>query len=116
MSEAAAFDGEPLNLEEQHFARCSRDACFAEITNDAGTWRLLAIRSKDRIDWKLLTQACAEADVVVAERRLPDGCRPRWIKLDRTTLEQTGGVAIYLGTVSRVETVAHRLGQHPWSG
>ena len=115
MSEAAAYDGEPLNLEEQRFARCSRDACIADIAQEGRAWRLLAIRSRNRIDWTQLTRACADADIVVADRRLPLGCRPRWLKLDRQTLEQTGGVAVYLGDKPHVSTVSGRIGERPWA-
>ncbi|HET9335670.1 MAG TPA: ComEC/Rec2 family competence protein, partial [Sphingomicrobium sp.] len=86
VSEASAYDGDPLNLEEQHFARCSRDACFADIREGKAAWRLLAIRSRNRIDWTELTRACADADIVVADRWLPRGCNPRWLKLDRKAL------------------------------
>jgi competence protein ComEC len=115
MSEAAAYDGEPLPLEEQHFARCSRDACIADIEKGGVAWRLLAVRSRDRIDWSLLTRACADADIVVADRRLPRGCNPRWLRLDREALEHSGGLAIYLGAKPRVTTVAGRIGSHPWA-
>jgi competence protein ComEC len=115
MSEASAYDGEPANLDEQHFARCSRDACVADIVDGSRAWRLLAIRSRNRIDWAELTRACADADIVVAERRLPLGCQPRWLTLDREMMERTGGVAIYLGAERRVETVASHVAQHPWS-
>ena len=76
----------------------------------------LAIRSKHQIDWSALTGACADAEIVVADRRLPRSCTPRWLKLDRPMLERTGGIAIYLGKESRVETVGERLGNHPWAG
>jgi competence protein ComEC len=115
MTEAAAYDGEPGALEEQRFARCSRDACIADIVRSGRSWRLLAIRSKDRIDWTRLTQACADADIVVAERRLPRGCTPRWLKLDRAALERTGGVSVLLGDRPRIETVAERVAGHPWA-
>jgi len=115
MSEAAAYDGEPANLDEQRFARCSRDACIADIVQGNRAWRLLAIRSRNRIDWVQLTKACADADVVVADRWLPRGCVPRWLKLDRQALERTGGVAIYLDGKPRVETVSARLARHPWA-
>jgi competence protein ComEC len=115
MSEASAYDGDPLNLEEQRFARCSRDACVADIREGGHAWRLLAIRSRNRIDWTELTRACADADIVVADRWLPKGCIPRWLKLDRKALEQTGGVAIFLGDQPRVESVAHRIAAHPWA-
>ena len=115
MSEAAAHDGDPANLEEQHFARCSRDACIADIAQGEHGWRLLAIRSRDRIDWAELTRACADADIVVAHRRLPKGCTPRWLKLDRAALEQSGGISIVLGDEPTVRSVAAQLGGHPWA-
>lgn len=114
MSEASAFDGDPLPLEEQKFARCSRDACVADIVRAGRAWRLLAIRSRDRIEWGSLTESCRDADIVVASRRLPRGCTPRWLKLDRASLAQTGGLAIYLKGDPRVTTVNARLGAHPW--
>ena len=116
MSEAAAYDGEPLHLEEQRFARCSRDACVADIVDGGRAWRLLAIRSRNRLDWSVLTRACADADIVVADRRLPRACQPRWLKLDRQSLELTGGVAVYLGDKPYVSTVTDRIGRHPWRG
>ncbi len=115
MSEAAAYDGDPPPLDEQRFARCSRDACLADIVSEGRSWRLLAIRSSQRIDWAVLTRACAAADIVVADRRLPRGCTPRWLKLDRQALEQSGGLAIYLGSEPRVESVAERIAAHPWA-
>jgi len=115
MSEVSAYDGDPLPLEGQRFARCSRDSCIADIVEGKSAWRLLAIRSRNRIDWTELTRACANADVVVADRWLPKGCTPLWLKLDRKSLEQTGGVAIYLGGEPRVESVARRIGGHPWA-
>jgi len=116
MNEVAAHDGDPANLEEQRFARCSRDACIADIVEGGRAWRLLAIRSRERIDWIELTKVCADADIVVADRRLPRGCVPRWLKLDRELLSQTGGVAIYLGSEARIMTVAGMIGAHPWAG
>jgi len=114
MSEASAYDGDPLALEEQRFARCSRDACVADVVRDGRAWRLLAIRSRDRIAWETLTAACRDADIVVASRRLPRGCTPRWLKLDRAALAQSGGVALYLKGEPRLASVGARLGQHPW--
>ena len=116
MSEASAYDGDPLNLEEQRFARCSRDACIADIVDGKHAWRLLAIRSRDRIDWLTLTRACADADIVVADRWLPRGCTPRWLKLDRPALQRSGGVSIMLGEEPRVRSVSEQVGDHPWAG
>jgi competence protein ComEC len=78
-------------------------------------WRLLATRSATQLDRTTMTGACAGADIVVADRRLPRGCTPHWLKLDRTALARTGGLAIYLGTEPRVDTVAQRVGAHPWT-
>ena len=114
MAETAAFDGDPLALEEQALARCTREACVADIVRGGHAWRLLALRARDTIDWTELTRACAGADIVVSERFLPRGCVPRWLKLDRATLGRTGGVAITLGSAPRVTTVADRVGAHPW--
>jgi len=62
-----------------------------------------------------LAQACAAADIVVSERRLPANCRPRWLKADRALLRQTGGLSISLGTYPQVTTVADKVGHHPWA-
>jgi competence protein ComEC len=115
MSEAAAYDGDPLNLDEHQAGHCTRDACLVDIDRDGRTWRLLAIRTKDRINWVELTRACADADIVVAERWLPKGCIPRWLKLDRAYLAKSGGVAIYLGITPHVTTVDDYVREHPWS-
>jgi competence protein ComEC len=85
------------------------------LRSDGREWRLLATRSAYRIDWDAFTTACASADIVVADRRLPRGCRPRWLKLDSEALRRTGGLAIYLGKRPRVDSVAARVRDHPWS-
>jgi competence protein ComEC len=113
-AEAAGFDGEPAELAARPHSACSKDACVALLRSGGREWRLLATRSPQRIDWIVLTRACADADIAVSDRWLPKGCVPRWLKLDRATLARTGGVAIYLGAEPRVETVAGRVGAHPW--
>ena len=114
ISEASGFDDEPGLLAWSPFGSCSRDSCVAVIQRDDREYRLLATRTATRIDWATLVQACADADIVVSERWLPKGCTPRWLKLDRRALESTGGVAIYFDEVPRIETVASRIGEHPW--
>jgi competence protein ComEC len=115
VAEASGFDGDPAALASQPFSDCSKDSCVALIRKGSAEWRLLATRSATQIDWVPFTQACADADIVVSDRRLPRGCAPRWLKLDRSTLARTGGVAIYLGRQPRVDTVADRVGAHPWA-
>jgi competence protein ComEC len=114
-AEAAGFNGEAEELGSRAYSSCSRDACVAQLRKGPSEWRLLATRTSTRIDWATLTAACAQADIVVADRRLPRGCTPRWLKLDRAGLERTGGVAVYLGAKPRVETVAERIGAHAWA-
>jgi competence protein ComEC len=115
LAEASGFDGDPGNLGAQPYSACSRDACVATIRKAGREWRLLATRSSYRIDWQRTINACAAADVVVSDRRLPRGCAPRWLKLDRAALARTGGVSISLGPTPRVDTVADHVGQHPWA-
>jgi competence protein ComEC len=95
-AEASGFDGDPDLLDGQRTSDCSHDACVALLRKGAGEWRLLATRSGTRIDWNAITGACARADIVVSDRRLPRGCNPRWLKLDREALATTGGLAVFL--------------------
>lgn len=114
LAEASGYDSDPEPMDAQATSDCSRDACVALLRHGATEWHLLATRSAYRIDWSAITRACASADIVVSDRRLPRACRPRWLRLDSTALAATGGVAIYLGETPRVDRVADRVGQHPW--
>jgi competence protein ComEC len=116
ISENSGFDGEPTAVTDMALARCSRDACIADVRGSGRSWRVLATRSGQRIDWADLTKACAASDIVISDRWLPKACTPTWLKLDRKALESTGGLAIYLnGDAPRVTTVAERIGAHPWA-
>ena len=106
---------DPHDLGSRPFSACSNDACVAVIDKDSARWRLLATRSAYRIDWDVLTSSCEAADIAVSDRRLPRGCHPRWLKLDPQSLRRTGGLAIYLGSEPRVDSVADRVGAHPWA-
>ena len=115
MGEAAAYDGEPSFLAASDFAQCSRDACVARIDRDGRSWHILATRSSTFMDWRKFIAACVEADIVVADRKLPPQCAPRWLKLDRLALAETGGLAIRLDQNPQVDSVADRIGAHPWA-
>ena len=115
LSEASGHDEDPGVLAAAPFSSCSRDSCVALIDRAGRRWSLLATRSSMPIDWRPLVSACAQVDIVVSDRWLPRGCTPRWLKLDRKTLESTGGVSVYLRDPPRVETVAERIGRHPWA-
>jgi competence protein ComEC len=114
LAESSGFDGEPVPMSEAKFATCSRDACLAQVVRGGRTWTLMATRSSQWIDWVPFTQACARVDIVVSDRWLPKGCVPKWLKLDRKSLEQSGGVALYLDKEPRARTVAEQIGLHPW--
>jgi competence protein ComEC len=115
VSESAGFDGDGLELERLAEADCSRDSCVAEVRGQGRSWALLATRSTQTLDWAELVAGCAAADIVVSERRLPRGCVPRWLKLDRVALARSGGLAIHLDAKPRVDSVAERVRSHPWA-
>ena len=114
-AEASGFDGDPGGLGARPYSACSRDACVASVRKGDREWRALATRSNYRIDWVSISGACANADIVVSDRRLPRGCTPRWLKLDREALSRTGGVSITLGNTPVVDTVSDHVGEHPWA-
>lgn len=107
LSENGGTTEAPLLLSEQGDARCSRDLCLAK----AGGLTVLATRSPYLVGVRELVAACGTADIVVSDRRLPRGCRPRWLRLDRPVLVKTGGVAV---SRSGVRTVVEPGDRHPW--
>ncbi|MCW3797344.1 ComEC/Rec2 family competence protein [Sphingomonas sp. BN140010] len=115
LGESAGFDGELPALDDAPGSNCSRDSCVASVERGGRTWRLLAIRSSQRLDWAELTAACSVADIVVADRRLPRACQPRALKLDGPALARLGGVAIRLDDEPIVDSVAGRIAGHPWA-
>jgi len=113
LAEAGGSTGVPLLLSEQAEARCSRDACVTEVRTGGRQWRIAATRSAYLLQRPAMERTCRNADIMVSERRLPNWCQPRWLKLDRETLARTGGVAITLAT-GNVRTVERPSDQHPW--
>jgi len=115
LAELAAAEPEYLDLEALPTAACSRDLCAANLDRGGRRWRILATRTPQLIRWQDMVRACAEADIVVADRTLPRGCQPRWLKADRAFLRRTGGLSITLGDPPRISTVAGQVGRHPWA-
>jgi competence protein ComEC len=113
LSENGGIDGEPMLLADQASARCSPDACTADLRGAGRSWRLLATRSGYPVAWQALVAVCRSADIVVSDRRLPNGCVPRWLKLDAAALRRTGGVAVTLAR-GEVRTVRPPGDRHPW--
>ena len=115
LAELAGAEPRYHELERLPVAACSPDLCAAFVDRGGRRWRLLATRTPQFVRWNRMVRACAEADIVVADRWLPRGCNPRWLKADRALLARTGGLAITLGRHPRVATVAGQTGRHPWA-
>jgi competence protein ComEC len=113
LSERAGMIGELSDMDALPGADCSTDTCRVTLNRNGRSWRVLATRSRYMLPYAQLRAECAVADIVVSDRGLPDWCRPRWFKADRALLAKTGGIAVTLAS-GRVETVAERIGGHPW--
>jgi competence protein ComEC len=96
LAQGGGVAGLPVLWSDQRDARCSRDLCMAARTVGTRRWTVLATRSAYAVPIEDLVRACAAADIVISDRWLPRRCRPRWLRLDRTLLARTGGVAITL--------------------
>ena len=114
LAELAGFIGDPLPLAQWPGARCSADFCAMTLRRAGREWSVLMSRSRNLVELEELARACAAADIVVSDRRLPRPCRPRWLKADRRMLEETGGLAIVLSDPPRVTAVADGQGRHGW--
>jgi competence protein ComEC len=113
LAENGGVDGEVALLADQTDARCTPDLCATNVPGAGRQWRVLATRSLYPVAWRDLVDACARADIVVSERRLPRGCRPRWLLLDRPALRRTGGVAVTFSD-GKIRTVRAPGDGHPW--
>jgi len=113
LTELSGMDGELRLIERWPGAHCNRDFCAVELSREGRTWRLLIGRGRDRVPERALAAACDRADIVISDRWLPRSCHPGWLKIDRHTLERTGGLAIDLGR-RRTTTVAETQGEHGW--
>ena len=115
LAEAAAHAGEFAILADAPGARCSRDLCEVELARQGQgeSVRLLITRSNLLVPYPELLEACARADIAIADRRLPAQCLPRWAKLDRPTLNGMGGALILLNERKIVGGRDPR-DRHPW--
>ena len=114
LAEAAGIDGELGALADAAGTRCSPDFCVWRVERGGRTWTIMATRSGYRTDWAPLVAACARSDIVIADRWLPRGCTPRWLKADRKFLEATGGLAIALDPPG-LDMVASSARGKPWT-
>lgn len=114
VSEAAGIDTPLAALADLDHVTCNRDFC--RWTQGAGDAQrvILASRGLDRIEGADMAPACAAADVVISDRWLPHECVARWLTIDRDSLAETGGLALYLGKKPRAVTSLHAGDTHPW--
>lgn len=111
--ELAGTEGEVLPLAQWEGARCSRDFCAITLARGGRDWHLLMARNRERIEERALAAACDRSDIVIADRYLPRSCQPRWLKADRSMLDETGGLSINLAS-QEYRTVADSQGDHGW--
>jgi competence protein ComEC len=109
--EGAAEDSS--RLARARNVRCNQDVCIIRMARPERDWTIVATRSQVRLPWRAFIDLCASADIVVSDRRLPSACAPRWLKLDRAHLRETGGAAIYLNTHEWIG-VRNPADRHPW--
>ena len=114
LSELSGAEPEFLDMETAPGGACSDALCVYELERGGRSWRILATRSRDLVAWRDMIRACAAADIIVSDRTLPEACQPRWLKVDRATLRDTGGLTISLGASPSVTTVSQKVGRHPW--
>jgi len=100
-------------IEDWPGVQCTLDNCVITVMGAERAWTLLATRTKNPIPSMEMAAACKRADIVVSDRWLPLSCRPKWIKVDRRLLEQSGGLAFYLDD-QRVVTANEGSRHMPW--
>lgn len=110
MAEAAGIDAPLAALADLDHVECNADFC---------RWMqrgriMLAAHGRDRIAGGDMAEACAAADVVIADRWLPRECVARWMTIDRDSLAETGGLALYLNEPPRAVTALRSGDEHPW--
>ena len=112
--ELAGVEADPVPLAEWPGARCSADFCAITLERGGRRWEVLMSRSEVIVEERALAAACARSDIVVSERWLPRSCQPRFLRADRRTLAESGGLSIVLEREPRVRRVADTQGEHGW--
>jgi competence protein ComEC len=114
MAEAAGIDAPLVALAELDHVECNRDFCRWSQGEGALRRTILASRGRDRIEGAEMAAACAAADVVISDRWLPRECAGRWMTIDRDSLADTGGLALYLGEKPEAVATLRAGDGHPW--
>jgi len=114
MAEAAGVDTQLSALAELDHVECNRDFCRWSQGEGARRYDILASRGRDRIEGSDMAAACAAADVVISDRWLPRECIGRWMTIDRDSLAETGGLALYLDETPEAVATLRAGDGHPW--
>lgn len=117
LAESSGIDGELFDLNMMQGARCNSDFCVWTMASEADPvagWTVMASRSGQMVDAGQLIEACQKVDIVISDRWLPRRCTPRWLKLDKSELDETGGVSITLKQPVVIRTVRRPGREHPW--
>lgn len=114
MAEAAGIDTPLAALAELDHVECNLDFCRWSQGEADKPRIILASRRRDRIEGADMAAACAAADVVISDRWLPRECVGRWLTIDRDSLSETGGLALYLGEQPAAVATLRAGDAHPW--
>lgn len=114
MAEAAGIDTPLATLADLDHVECNRDFCRWRQGAANAVRVILASRSRDRIEGADMAAACAAADVVISDRWLPRECVGRWMTIDRDSLAETGGLALYLDETPEAVAALRSGDAHPW--
>jgi competence protein ComEC len=113
MLESVGTLAEPIDIEQWHNTNCSPDICVIIMERGNRMWSVMATRTAYPIPELEMAAACRRADIVVSDRWLPASCRPKWVKVDRGSLQESGGLAFFLADGS-VKSVNADNSYQPW--
>jgi competence protein ComEC len=113
LAETAGITAEAIDIDQWPGADCTEDACVVTVNKQGRYWTILATRTRYAIPAMELAAACRRVDIAISDRWLPYSCQPKWMKIDRNFLANSGGVAINLSNAS-VETVSQSSNGSPW--
>jgi competence protein ComEC len=115
LAEQGAVEEIDALIENRRDADCTADLCTVTIRSEGRSWIIGATRSAHLVEWPTMIDLCSRVDIMVSDRRLPKGCTPKWLKLDRPTLAKSGGVAIRFSPKPVVVAEPPFASDHPWN-
>lgn len=114
VAESAGVDTPLAALADLGHVECNRDFCRWSQGEGTARRTILASRGRDRLEGAEMAAACAAADVVISDRWLPRECAARWMTIDRDSLAETGGLALYFGEAPEAVATLRAGDGHPW--